>query len=161
MTICGNAAVLDRIDLFVGVSWIVYWASANAIDFNRLVDFYSQHQQSHPVKWFNAGYNLTCHVFSYKEGQCAVLAPTNYEQDTIYRHLWLIDQSIKERVKYVSDLEMKLRRFPHVNWNFETFHQKKLWVDVLFMYDIVTVFKCIMGSIAAGIVDSVDSVDSF
>ncbi|KAJ3090878.1 hypothetical protein HK100_007330 [Physocladia obscura] len=55
--------VLDLIDDFVGDGALVYWASANAIDYNRLSDFYTQFRCPRPAKWINAGYDLARLVF--------------------------------------------------------------------------------------------------
>ncbi|KAI8618284.1 hypothetical protein BC830DRAFT_961945 [Chytriomyces sp. MP71] len=130
--------VLDLNDEFVGDGALVYWASANAIDYYRLSDFHTQFRRPCPAKWINAGYDLARLVFG-KKGE-PVLSPS-YEQETVCRYLWSLEQADSQHVNYDSNVKEKSRLFPGVNWKFEAQHQKKLWVDVLILFDIVMVLK--------------------
>ena len=102
---------LGIISNFVGAGTIVYFASHNRIDYNRLLDWYRQEGMfaSAPSRWLNAGAELLFKVFG-RKGE-PMLSP-NAEQATIYRYFWNLLQADALAVAFDNDVEKKAVLFP-------------------------------------------------
>ncbi|KAJ3416781.1 hypothetical protein HDV05_000155 [Chytridiales sp. JEL 0842] len=129
---------LEAISRFVGTARVVYFASSNAIDLNRLEDWYKLEQKVVPFRWLNAGFDVLFKVFGRKDQP--ILSP-NCELQTVYANLWQLGG---RGDIYYTDHTQKAALFPQVPWSLAKSETGKVWVDCLMLFDIVECVRCLV-----------------
>ncbi|KAJ3411298.1 hypothetical protein HDV05_002402 [Chytridiales sp. JEL 0842] len=129
---------LGAISRFVGTARVVYFASSNSIDMNRLEDWYKLEQRVVPFRWLNAGFDVLFKVFG-RKGQ-PILSP-NCELQTVYANLWQLGG--RGDIYYTNHTH-KAALFPQVPWSLANSETGKVWVDCLMLFDIVECVRCLV-----------------
>ncbi|KAJ3398818.1 Potassium voltage-gated channel sub H member 7 [Chytriomyces hyalinus] len=131
-----KSALNQMFNLTSAAGILVFYASNNAYDKLRILDWFTTQNHPQQLKWFNAGVDLLFPIFGFKGEP---ILSENKTLETMYSHFWKVDGRDAESgvVRYETNMVLKEAVSPNIRWASISCNGRKPWVDVLFLLDIV------------------------
>ncbi|KAJ3259879.1 hypothetical protein HDU77_001599 [Chytriomyces hyalinus] len=122
-----KSALNQMFKLTTAAGILVFFASYNVYNKNRILDWFTTQNHPQQLKWLNAGIDLLFPLFGFKGEP---ILSKNKKLETMYSHFWKVDGRDPESgvVAYKSNMLLKEAVSPRIRWASITCNGRKPWI---------------------------------